>query len=135
MGFGLKTESVLEEISFFGFLIRSAPASLSVCKFSLCYPYKMSFLVMSIKQMIIHSNLSKMKNEILPTCLQGNYRNSLGEFRKTSHGVLGAERVNQVLFVLRDDLKPGWVKYFGGEIFFLQPRPCMAINNDRSLIM
>ena len=30
--------------------------------------------------MIIHSNLSKMKNKILWTCLQGNYRGSLGEF-------------------------------------------------------
>ena len=30
--------------------------------------------------MIIHSNLSQMKNKILPNCLQGNYRGSLGEF-------------------------------------------------------
>ena len=29
---------------------------------------------------IIHSNLSKMKNKILPICLQGNYRDSLGGF-------------------------------------------------------
>ena len=36
--------------------------------------------------MIIHSNLSEMKNKILPTCLQGNYRNSLGEFRNISNG-------------------------------------------------
>ena len=26
--------------------------------------------------MIIHSNLCKMKNKILPICLQGNYRDS-----------------------------------------------------------
>ena len=46
--------------------------------------------------MIIHCNLSQMKNKILPTCLQGNYRDTLGEFRNTSYGVLGAERVNTV---------------------------------------
>ena len=28
--------------------------------------------------MIIHSNLSEIKNKILPTCLQGNYGDSLG---------------------------------------------------------
>ena len=43
--------------------------------------------------MIIHSNLSKMKNKFLPTCLQGNYRDSLGEFSNTSYGMLEAERV------------------------------------------
>ena len=37
--------------------------------------------------MIIHSNLSKMKNIILPTCLQENYRDSLGELSNTSYGV------------------------------------------------
>ena len=44
--------------------------------------------------MIIHSNLSKMKNKIVPTCLQGNYKDSLGEFSNRSHGVFGAKRVN-----------------------------------------
>ena len=39
------------------------------------------------------SNLSKMKNKTLPTCLQGNYRDSLGEFSTTPYGVFGAERV------------------------------------------
>ena len=34
-----------------------------------------------------------MKNKILQTCLQGNYRDSLGEFSNTSYGVFGAERV------------------------------------------
>ena len=43
--------------------------------------------------MIIQSNLSKMKNKILTTCLQGNYRDSLGEFSNTSYGVFGTERV------------------------------------------
>ena len=43
--------------------------------------------------MIIHNNLSKMKNKILPTCLQGNYRDSLGEFSNVSYGVVGAEKV------------------------------------------
>ena len=42
---------------------------------------------MRIKQMIFHSNLSKIKDKILPTCLQGNYRDSLGEFSNTSYGV------------------------------------------------
>ena len=36
--------------------------------------------------MIIHRNLTKMKNKILPTCLQGNYGDSLGEFSNTSYG-------------------------------------------------
>ena len=31
-----------------------------------------------------HSNLSKMKNKILPTCLKENYGGSLGEFINTS---------------------------------------------------
>ena len=48
--------------------------------------------------MIIHSNLSKMKSIILPACLQGNYRNSLGEFRNTSCGVFATERVKLELF-------------------------------------
>ena len=43
--------------------------------------------------MIIHSNSSKMKNKILPTCLQGDYRDSLGEFNNTSRGMFVAERV------------------------------------------
>ena len=42
--------------------------------------------------MIIHScNLFKMKNLILPACLHGNYRDSLGEFSNTSYFVFGAE--------------------------------------------
>ena len=45
--------------------------------------------------MIMHNNLPKMKNQILPTCLQRYYRDSLGEFRNTSYGVFGAERVNR----------------------------------------
>ena len=45
------------------------------------------------KQMIVHSNLSKMKNKILPTCLQGNYRDSLGEFNNTSaYGVFEVDK-------------------------------------------
>ena len=43
--------------------------------------------------MIIHNNLSEMKNKILSTCLQGNYRDSLGEFSNTSNRVLRAESV------------------------------------------
>ena len=56
----------------------SAPASLS-CKFSLYYPCKISSLLMRIKQ-IITQHFSKVKNKVLPICLQGNYRDSLGEF-------------------------------------------------------
>ena len=37
--------------------------------------------------MIIHRKLSKMKNKILPTCLQGNYGDSLGEFSNTLYGI------------------------------------------------
>ena len=64
--------------------------SLSVCKFSLLCPYKKSCVVLRIKQIIIFNNLSKMKIEILPNCLQGNYRGSLGEFSNTLSGVFGA---------------------------------------------
>ena len=55
-------------------------------------------MVMRMKQMILHSILSKMKNQTLPTCLQGNYRDSLGEFNNASYmnGVFGDERVNHV---------------------------------------
>ena len=41
-------------------------------------------LVMRTKQLIIHNKLSKMKSKILTACLQGNYRNILGEFSNTS---------------------------------------------------
>ena len=47
--------------------------------------------------MIIHRKLSKMKNKILPTCLLGNYENSLEEFSNASYGIVGAERVKIVL--------------------------------------
>ena len=67
-------------------------ASLSVSKFSLHYLHKRSCLVMRLKQVIIHRKLPKMKDKILPTCLQGNYRDSLGEFSNTSYGIIGAER-------------------------------------------
>ena len=43
--------------------------------------------------MIIHRKLSKMKNKILPTCLQENYGDSLGEISNTSYGVVGADSV------------------------------------------
>ena len=43
-------------------LTLSALASLSVCKFFLLYSHKISYLVMTIEQMIKHSNLSKIKN-------------------------------------------------------------------------
>ena len=37
--------------------------------------------------------LSTMKNKILPTCLQGNFRDSFGQFNNMSYVVSGAERV------------------------------------------
>ena len=49
---------------------------------------------MKRKQMIIQRNFPKKKYKILPTCLQRNYRDSLGELSNTSNGVFGAERVN-----------------------------------------
>ena len=69
-----------------------APVSLSVCKFFLHYTHRICCLVMRTKQMIIQSSLSKMKNKILPTCSQGNYRGTLGDFSNLSHGVFGAQR-------------------------------------------
>ena len=42
--------------------------------------------------MIRHRNLFEMKNKLLLTCVQGNYRDSLGEFSNRSCGALGAER-------------------------------------------
>ena len=79
----------VNEILLLLFLLLSAPASLSVCKFSLHYSHKIRCLVMRIKQIITQSNLPNMKNQILPTCLQGNYRESLGEFSSTPNGVFG----------------------------------------------
>ena len=43
--------------------------------------------------MIKQRKLSKMKNKILPTCLQGNYEDSLGEFSIALYGAVGTERV------------------------------------------
>ena len=74
-------------------LTLSSPASLPACKFSLHYPYKINCLVMRIKQTIIHSNFSKMKNKTLPTSLQVDYRDSLWEFGHTSCCEFGAERL------------------------------------------
>ena len=59
---------------------------LSVSKISLYHSYKIPCLVMRIKQMIIHSNLSKMKNKILPICLQGNWR--LRQFRRVRQYII-----------------------------------------------
>ena len=39
------------------------------------------------------SNLFKMKKKILPTCLQENFKDSLGELSNTSYGVFWSERV------------------------------------------
>ena len=46
--------------------------------------------------MILHRKLSKVKNKILKSCLQGNDGDSLGEFSNTcmSHGVVGVKGLN-----------------------------------------
>ena len=46
--------------------------------------------------MIIHRKQSKVKNKFLPTCLHGNYGDSLGEFSNLSYGIVGAEGVNKI---------------------------------------
>ena len=46
--------------------------------------------------MIIHRNLSKSKNKMLPICIQGTSRGSLGKFNNTSYGVFAIERVKAV---------------------------------------
>ena len=48
--------------------------------------------------MIICSNLSKMKNKTLPTCLEQNCRYSSGEFSNTSYGMFEAKRVKTKAF-------------------------------------
>ena len=45
---------------------------------------------MRIKQTSAHSNLTKMKKEILPACLEGNYRDSLGESSDSDTGSLNS---------------------------------------------
>ena len=62
---------------------------------------------MRIKQMIIQCNLSKMKHKILPTCSQGNFRDSIGGFSNTSNGMSGAERVK----TFDKTLKPHFLKF------------------------
>ena len=52
---------------------------------------------MRTKQMIIHNNLTEVKNKILPTFLQRDYRANLGELSNMSDVhcmAFGAERVN-----------------------------------------
>ena len=59
-------------------LANTTKASLLTRDFSLRYPHIICCSVMRIKELIIHSNLSKMKKKILPIYLQGNYRDKLG---------------------------------------------------------
>ena len=42
-----------------------------------------------------------MHNKFLPTCLQGNFRDSFGEFGNTSYGVFGVERVEHAAFKIQ----------------------------------
>ena len=59
--------------------------------------------------MIMHSNLSKMKDKTLPTCLQWNYRDSLGESNNASCGLFEDERVNKhTVSVAKNMLLPLW---------------------------
>ena len=64
-------------------------------------------MVMRIKQLntLILSSLSEMKNKFLPICLQGNYRDSLGEFSNMSYmyDMFGAERV-KILYTPKSEL-------------------------------
>ena len=77
------------------YLSLSAPDCLSVFEFSLHYPHKISCLVMRIKQMIMHSNVSKMRNKLLPNLFRKKTKDSLGEFSNMSYGVFAAERVSR----------------------------------------
>ena len=56
---------------------------------------------MRLTQLIIHGKLSTMKSKILTACLQGNYRDSLGEFNSTLCVVFGAERNKVAIKVLQ----------------------------------
>ena len=60
---------------FIGCLILtlSLPACLSTSAFSLQYQYKISWLAVKIKELIIHSKLFKMKCKILLTHLSKMY--------------------------------------------------------------
>ena len=59
--------------------------------------------------MIMHTNLSKMKNQTLPTCLQGNYRDSLGEFSNMSYGMIWAGRVKHDTITMGPD---AWIQLY-----------------------
>ena len=66
------------------------------------------------KAKIIHCNLSKMKSKILPTCLQRNYSDRLGEISNTSC-VFGAGRVIELIDIVGSScamrIRP-WTLYF-----------------------
>ena len=64
------------------------------------HPYKISCLVMSTKQIIRHSNLSNMENEILLTCFLGNYSDSLGELSNNLYGMFGVEKFKSIFLKL-----------------------------------
>ena len=67
----------------------SAVAGVSVCKFiSLHYPHQISCLIIRIlaRKMIIHNNLSKMKNKFSqPVCREIVETELLGEFNNDCH--------------------------------------------------
>ena len=112
-------------------IILSAQASLSVCKFSLHNPHKRSCLVKRIKQLIIHSNLSKIKDKILPTCFQGNYRDSLGEFSNTSSGMFGSKSVKLIIKIkayIIPHVLLRWVEFcvIGSTTWFVQQPTTIA---------
>ena len=52
---------------------------------------------MSIHVHIETKLVSRIKTIILPTCLEGNYRNSLGELSNTSYGMCGISRVKKTI--------------------------------------
>ena len=67
---------------------------------------KLTCLVMKIKQMTTNNNFTKMKNKILPSCLQRKYRDSLGEFTIVNSNCLGLRDLIPSQELLKDDW--GW---------------------------
>ena len=64
------------------------PNNVGCCWPTVLRPF--AWALMRIEQMIIHSNLSKMKNNTLQTCYKENI-DSLGEFSNISYDVFGSE--------------------------------------------
>ena len=72
-------------------LTLSAPASSSTSIFSLKYRYKISCLIVRIKELIRYSKFSSMKSESLLNYLGGEYGYSLEEYSNRTIFMFGAE--------------------------------------------